>query len=220
MQEVEEQSSEAPAGVVATYEGAWEADLMEGQGVIKWPHDSRAFYGTFMSGRIERGFLVTCAGSALLTFSESCGKVATDTGEVPTLPPHVKRQDMGMITGDLMLAIKSGASEGYLELARAARLSVSDRIKILDAHAVENPPEMGRQALKVKYVPGATDAAASILRALIQPQAPEQHSPRVSAANEMSSPHLISVAKSMQWAVELEKPEPPGVGGGGSLWVG
>jgi len=85
MQEAEEQSagsSEAAAGVVATYEGAWEADLMEGQGVLRWPLDSRAFYGTFMAGRIERGFLVTCAGSALLTFSESCGKVATDTGEV------------------------------------------------------------------------------------------------------------------------------------------
>jgi hypothetical protein len=120
-----------------------------------------------------------------------------------------------MITGDLMLAIKSGASESYRELARAAQLSVSDRIKILDAHAVENPPEMGRQALKVKYVPGATDAAASILRALIQPQAPEQHSPRVSAANELSGPHLISVAKSMQWAIELEKPEPSGGGQGG-----
>lgn len=218
MQEVEEQSSvssEAAAGVVATYEGAWEADLMEGQGVIRWPLDSRAFYGTFMAGRIERGFLVTCTGSALLTFSESCGKVATDTGEMPSLPREVKRQDMGMITGDLMLAIKSGASEGYRELARAARLSVSDRIKILDAHAVENPPEMGRQALKVKYVPGATDAAASILRALLQPQAPEQHSPRVSAANELSGPHLISVAKSMQWAIEIEKPEPPGGGEGG-----
>jgi hypothetical protein len=218
MQEVEEQSSgssEAAASVVATYEGAWEADLMEGQGVIRWPLDSRAFYGTFMAGRIERGFLVTCAGSALLTFSESCGKVATDTGEVPSLPREVKRQDMGMITGDLMLAIKSGASEGYRELAHAARLSVSDRIKILDAHAVENPPEMGRQALKVKYVPGATDAAASILRALLQPQAPEQHSPRVSVANELSGPHLISVAKSMQWAIEIEKPEPPGGGEGG-----
>jgi len=109
---------------------------------------------------------------------------------LPDLPPSIKREDMGMISAELMAAVKSGAAEAYESLAHVARLSVSDRIKLLSLHAAENPPEAGRQALKVKYSPGAPDAAANILRALTQfPQRADAHGP------------LICIAKSLQWCV-------------------
>jgi hypothetical protein len=179
----------------ATYEGAWEDNCMQGQGILSWP-DGRSFHGAFMADRVERGFLVTPEGSSMLTFSQRCAKFDTVAPGFPELPAELKREEMGMISLDVILAVKNGASEAYRHLANLTQLSVADRIKLIRLHASENPPEAGRQALKVKYSPGAKDAAANIVRALMQPQDQEFRS-------------TTSIAKNLQWAIELEKPKPP-----------
>ena len=194
---VEEESSSqcgSGAGAVVTYEGAWEDDVIQGQGVLRWP-DGRTFHGTFVSDRLERGFLMGPEGSCMLVFSELCPKLEKDVGAYPELPPAIKRQDMGMISADLMSAVKRGASEAYAQLVRAVGLSVADRIKLLSLHASENPPEGGRQALKIDYAPGTSSAATSILQALIQGVGSDLHHP------------AVSVAKNLQWALEVVKPE-------------
>ena len=193
----EHPSSQNPdIGGGATYEGVWEDDCMQGQGILSWPN-GRTFHGAFMADRVERGFLVAPEGSSMLTFSQRCPKFDTEAPTFPQLPAALKHEDMGMISADVILAVKNGASEAYAQLARRTHLSVADRILLIRLHASENPPEAGRQALKVKYAPGANDAAANILRALMLP--PDQ---------EFRSAGT-SVAKNLQWAIELEKPKPP-----------
>ena len=74
-----EPSRNVVTGAVATYEGAWEDDMMQGRGLLTW-RDGRVFDGSFMADRVERGFLVTAEGSSMLTFSENCGKLAQVCG--------------------------------------------------------------------------------------------------------------------------------------------
>ena len=181
--------------VVATYEGSWEADCMQGHGVITWP-DERVFHGSFVSDRVKQGFLSSPEGSYMLTFPDNCATLRKYTPELPELPLEIKRENMGMISSDLISAVKNNAAEAYKQLSMAACLSVSDRIKLLSLHASENPPDSGRQALKVNYNPGAKDAAKDILRSLIQGQTSEQRP-------------LVSIAKNLQWAIEIQKPDPP-----------